>query len=241
MLSRVTKVITESLCPHTTVSNSSGGFSATISIAMKAISGRAAAPHERVHQDREREVGDDCGTLDYDAIEISRRTDRVREDSRDPQRVEVARRIVEEESLLIGMRGAERRDLACPRLVVANVGAEAGKVRHHHQLQNGQRSEHQQRGKEAGVGILSQRAQVVDKGVDDERDHNRARDESRQFAGGRRRRRRGRDRGYCQCGDAPRRNPRPRAPPLRPVFRDLQTFDHRAIAHIAQPLKIAVI
>ena len=40
MLSSVTKVITESLWPQTTVSNSSAGFSATISIAMKAISGR---------------------------------------------------------------------------------------------------------------------------------------------------------------------------------------------------------
>ena len=88
--------------------------------------GPAAAPHEGVHQDREREVGDDRGTLDYDAVEISGRTDRVREDPRHPQRVEVAGRIVEEESLLIGMRGTERRDLARPRLVVANVGAEAG-------------------------------------------------------------------------------------------------------------------
>ena len=40
MLSSVTKVITESLWPQTTVSNSIAGFSATISIATKAISGR---------------------------------------------------------------------------------------------------------------------------------------------------------------------------------------------------------
>ena len=40
MLSSVTKVITESLWPQTTVSNSIAGFSATISIATKAHSGR---------------------------------------------------------------------------------------------------------------------------------------------------------------------------------------------------------
>ena len=120
------------------------------------------------------------------------------------------------------MRGTEGRDLARPRLVIANVGAEAGKVRHHRQLHRGQRAEHQQRGGKAGVGIVDHGAEVVEERVGDQRDQNRAGDESRQFAAGRLRSRRGRDREYRQCGGAPPRKWRPRNPPPRPVPRDLQ-------------------
>ena len=103
----------------------------------------------------------------------------MREDTDHPQPVQVPGRIIEKETLLICMRGTEGCDLTRPRLVIANVGAEAGEVRHHHKLQDSQGGEHQQRGDEAGVGIVSQGAEVVDEGVADQRDQNRTGDESR--------------------------------------------------------------
>src|ERR1019366_10111618 len=100
----------------------------------KSHRGPAATPHERIHHKRESEVGDDRGTLDYDSVKISRRAHDMRDEPRDPEPVQIAGRIVEEESRLISVRGTERRDLARPRLVIANVGTEAGKERHHREL-----------------------------------------------------------------------------------------------------------
>ena len=89
------------------------------------VGGRAprgrGAPHENKHQQGEHEVRDQRRGLDDHPEHHAARAGRVRDNSREPQRVEIAGRIVEEVAGAIDARGALGSHLQRPRFVADDV------------------------------------------------------------------------------------------------------------------------